>query len=432
LKKIIKRVLLGLVILVALYGLGRFIDVSYGSYKFVERQPYLLMQTQHSITIKWQTTANEVGKVAYGLTPTTLTNVLMEQDAPNKHSITIPRLKECTQYYYRVISPSLLIDNKSRDFRTLCEKKSKQRLWVIGDSGQVGVNQRKVYSQLYKYIHNNYKELDMWLLLGDNAYSSGTQDQFNRALFKPYKELVKRYVPWAVPGNHDMRRWAFFDIFDFPKNGESGGVPSGHEEFYSVEDANLHLVILDSETANRDRDGEMANWLRKDLAANTKPWVIVAFHTPPYSDGGHKSDNCWDSRGRLCDMRENFVPIFDEFGVDLVLNGHSHGYERSKLIIKHTGKSDTFTLKNIVQDRKTDYVKSLTEKKNSGTIYQVCGSSAKLDGATYNHPALPYSLAQMGSLIIEITPTTLTSKFLNIDGKIADEFNITKKGNNER
>lgn len=428
-KKFIKSVILGLVVLIALYGVSRFIDVAYGSYKFVERQPYLVMQTQHSITIKWQTQENEVGKIAYGLTPDTLTNVLMEPDASNKHSLIIPRLKKCTEYYYRVISPSLSIDNNGRHFRTLCQQKLRQRLWVIGDSGKVGANQQKVYSQLYKYIHNDYSALDMWLLLGDNAYSSGTQDQFNRALFKPYKELVKRYVPWAVPGNHDMRRWAFFDIFDFPTQAESGEVPSGHEEFYAVEDANLHLVVLDSETTERSKDGDMAKWLRADLAANKKPWVIVAFHTPPYSDGGHKSDDDWDSRGRLKDMRENFVPIFDEFGVDLVLSGHSHGYERSKLIVNHLGKSDTFSAKNILQDKKTDYVKSLTKKKNSGTIYQVCGSSAKLDRATYNHPALPYSLAQMGSLIIELTPTTLTSKFLNIDGKIADEFRITKKDN---
>ena len=428
-KKIIKRVLLGLVVLIALYGVGRFIDVSYGSWQFVKRQPYLVMQTQHSMTIKWQTPELEAGKIAYGTTPDTLTNVLIESSLTKKHSITIPRLKECTEYYYKVVSSSLNIDNNGRHFRTLCKEKPAQRLWVIGDSGKVGANQKAVYAQLYKYIKNDYKELDMWLLLGDNAYSSGTQNQFNKALFKPYKELVKRYVPWAVPGNHDMRRWAFFDIFDFPAHGESGGVPSGHEEFYAVEDANLHLVVLDSETTDRSKDGDMAKWLRADLAANKKPWVIVAFHTPPYSDGGHKSDSDWDSRGRLKDMRENFVPIFDEFGVDLVLSGHSHGYERSKLIVNHLGKSDTFSAKNIVQDKKTDYVKSLTKKKNSGTVYQVCGSSAKLDGATYNHPALPYSLAQMGSLIIELTPTTLTSKFLNIDGKIADEFRITKKDN---
>lgn len=426
-KKIFKKVFLVLLALIALYGVGRLIDVSYGSYQFVERQPYMVMQTQNSMTIKWQTPESEVGKVAYGLTPQSLTNVLIEESATKKHSITISKLKECTQYFYSVTSSSLQIDNKGRSFSTFCQSAESQRLWVIGDSGKRGKDQREVYSRLGEYINGDYKKLDMWILLGDNAYSSGTQKQFNTTLFEPYIELVKRYMPWAVVGNHDARRWAFYDVFDFPTNAESGGVASHTEEFYSIENGNLHLVMLDSETVSRDSDAEMANWLRKDLAANKKPWVIVAFHTPPYSDGGHKSDSDWDSRGRLKDMRENFVPIFDEYGVDLVLSGHSHGYERSKLMINHLGKSDTLTAKNIVQDRKTDYVKSFKKKKNSGTIYQVCGSSAKLDGATYKHPALPYSLAQMGSLIIELTPTTLTSKFLNIDGKIADEFTITKE-----
>lgn len=412
--------------LIAIYGVGRLVDVTYGSYQFVPRQPYMVMQTQNAMTIKWQTPENEVGKVAYGLTPQTLTNVLMENVQTDKHSITIPKLKECTKYFYSVSSSSLEIDNKDRSFTTLCESSQTQRLWVIGDSGKIGKNQDKVYSEFIKYINGDYSKLDMWVLLGDNAYSSGTQKQFNATLFEPYVELVKRYVPWAVVGNHDARRWAFYQVFDFPTNAESGGVASGTQEYYSIDNGNLHLVMLDSETVSRSSDGAMASWLKKDLASNKKPWVIVAFHTPPYSDGGHKSDDDWDSNGRLKEMRENFVPIFDKYGVDLVLNGHSHGYERSKLIVNHLGKSDTFSSKNILQDKRTGYVKSFTQKKDSGTIYQTCGSSSKLDGATYKHPALPYSLHEMGSLIIDVTPTTLTSKFLNIDGKITDEFTIEK------
>lgn len=426
-KKILKKIGLGLLVLVAIYGIGRFIDVAYGSWQFVERQPYMVMQTKNSMTIKWQTDETEVGKVAFGLSPTTLNHVLMENSATNKHLLSIPKLKECTEYFYSVTSSSLKIDNVGRSFTTLCEKAATQRLWVIGDSGKKGENQDKVFQEFKKYIDNDYANLDMWLLLGDNAYSSGTQKQFNETLFKPYSELVKRYVPWAIIGNHDARRWAFYDIFDFPANGESGGITSKHKEFYSIDNGNLHLVMLDSETVDRDSDGEMATWLRKDLQANTKPWVIVAFHTPAYSDGGHKSDDDWDSGGRLKDMRENFVPIFDQYGVDLVLNGHSHGYERSKLMVNHLGKSDTFSAKNILQDKKTNYVKSSLQKQNSGTIYQVCGSSSKLDGATYKHPAMPYSFGIMGSLVIELTPTTLTSKFLTINGKILDEFTIEKK-----
>ena len=426
-KKIVTRIVLGVVVLASLYGIGRLVDVSYGSFEFVKRQPYMVLPTTSSITLKWQTPEEEIGSVAYGESPEQLTNVLFEEKKTKKHFITIPKLKECTKYYYSVTSSSLNIKNKGRSFTTLCPTKELQRLWVIGDSGERGKNQKEVYARFLAYINYDFDKLDRWLLLGDNAYSSGTQKQYNKQLFKPYKELVKRYAPLAVIGNHDARRWAFYDIFDSPINGESGGVASGAKEYYSIDEGNLHLVMLDSETVNRDADGAMAQWLKKDLAANTKPWVVVAFHTPPYSDGGHKSDSDFDSGGRLKDMRENFVPIFDEYGVDVVLSGHSHGYERSKLIINHTGKSDTFSTKNILQDKKTDYTKSRHSKKNSGTVYVVCGSSAKVDGATYSHPAMPYSMGAMGSLILEITPTKFTSKFLTMSGVIADEFTITKE-----
>ena len=426
-KKIVTRIVLGVVVLASLYGIGRLIDVSYGSFEFVKRQPYMVLPTTSSITLKWQTPEEEIGSVAYGESPEQLTNVLFEEKKTKKHFITIPKLKKCTKYYYSVTSSSLNIKNKGRSFTTLCPTKELQRLWVIGDSGERGKNQKEVYARFLAYINYDYDKLDRWLLLGDNAYSSGTQKQYNKQLFKPYKELVKRYAPLAVIGNHDARRWAFYDIFDSPINGESGGVASGAKEYYSIDEGNLHLVMLDSETVNRDADGAMAQWLKKDLAANTKPWVVVAFHTPPYSDGGHKSDSDFDSGGRLKDMRENFVPIFDEYGVDVVLSGHSHGYERSKLIINHTSKSDTFSTKNILQDKKTDYTKSRHSKKNSGTVYVVCGSSAKVDGATYSHPAMPYSMGAMGSLILEITPTKFTSKFLTMSGVIADEFTITKE-----
>lgn len=426
-KNILKKIALSLLILVTIYGVGRFIDVAYGSWEFVTREPYMVMQTKNSITIKFQTPQKEIGEVSYATTENNLSHHLLETIKRKKHTLKLTQLKECTRYFYSVKSKSLEIDNKGRSFTTLCKSNKQQRIWVIGDSGDVTKGQQEVYDSMLDYIHHDFTQLNMWVLLGDNAYRSGTQAQYNKALFKPYSELVKRFVPWAVTGNHDARRWAFYDIWDFPQKGEAGGVPSGSDEYYSIDNGNLHLVMLDSEHPSLSSDGSMANWLRKDLQANTKPWVVVAFHTPPYTDGGHKSDNSSNSGGRMTYMRENFVPIFDEFGVDLVLSGHSHGYERSKLMINHLGTSDTFSQKNIVQDRKTGYTKSLTKKKNSGTIYLICGSSAKIDVATLKHPAMPYSFAKLGSLILEITPTTLTSKFLTSDDSIADEFTITKE-----
>lgn len=426
-KKYISKGLLFVALIAVIYGVVRLVDVAYGSYVFVERHPYTVMQTQDSVTVKWQSPKEEIGEVSYGLTSGTKIETTSDIKATDKHSITIQNLHECTKYFYSVKSPSMKIDNEERSFSTLCENAKSQKLWIIGDSGKKGKDQTKVYEQMLKHIDNDFDKLGMWILLGDNAYTSGTQKEYNETLFEPYKELVKRFTPWAIIGNHDARRWAFHNIFDFPSEGESGGVPSGHKEFYSIDNGNLHLVMLDSETVDRSSNGAMASWLKEDLRTNTKPWVIVAIHTPPYSDGGHKSDNDNDSGGRLKEIRENFVPIFDAFGVDLVLSGHSHGYERSKLIVAHTGKSDTFdNKKHVVQDNSTCYTKPLHATQNSGTIYQVCGSSSKLDKANLKHPALPLSHEMMGSLLIDITPTTLTSKFVTIEGAIADEFTIKK------
>ena len=425
-KSFFKTVFKFIVVVALLYGIGRFGVITYDSHVFVPRAPYTVMQTQDSITIKWQSPEFEVGSVEYGFFSDALDKILVDAKKTKKHSITISGLNECTKYYYKVSSSSMSIDNEDRSFKTLCKTKDTQRLWVIGDSGKAGDNQKKVYEAMLNFIEHDFNKLNMWVLLGDNAYTSGSQKQYNESLFKPYAELLKRFTPWAVIGNHDARRWAFYNIFDFPTKGESGGIPSGSEKFYSLESGNLHLIMLDSEMYRIDKNSDLAAWLREDLKKNTKPWVIVALHTPPYTDGGHKSDSDYDSGGRLKKVRENLVPIFDEYGVDLVLSGHSHGYERSKLIVNHIEKSDTFGKHNIVQDAKSCYTKSIKPSKNSGTLYLVCGSSSKLDRATLKHPALPFAHEEMGSLIIDITPTTLNSKFLSIDGEILDEFTIRK------
>ncbi|MEA2091806.1 MAG: metallophosphoesterase family protein [Campylobacterota bacterium] len=430
---ILKKTVLFIVILASIYGVGRLGVVTYDSYLFVPRAPYMVMQTQDSITIKWNSKEFETGSVEYGFFPDTLDKSIKETKETKMHSLTIENLNACTKYYYSVLSDSLKIDNKDRSFKTLCKNADMQKIWVIGDSGKGGQGQEEVYNQMLEYIDNDFNKLDMWVLLGDNAYRSGTQKQYNKNLFEPYKELVKRFVPWAVIGNHDARRWAFYNIWNFPTNGESGGEPSDSKKFYSIDNGNLHLVMLDSETQRLDVNSKIVKWLKKDLSANKKPWVVVAFHTPPYTDGGHTSDDEHDSGGRMKDIRENLVPIFDEYGVDLVLSGHSHDYERSKLIINHTGKSDSFNAKtHIVQENNSSYTKPAKATKNSGTIYQVCGSSSKLDRADLKHPAMPFSFELMGSLILEITPTTLSSKFITIDGEIKDEFIIKKeKAKNE-
>jgi hypothetical protein len=90
-------------------------------------------------------------------------------------------------------------------------------------------------------------------------------------------------------------------------------------------------------TSSRSTTGAMLTWLTRDLAANRQPWIIAFWHHPPYSKGSHNSD----TETQLIEMRTNVLPILEANGVDLVLSGHSHAYERSKLIGGHYGLSTT-------------------------------------------------------------------------------------------
>ena len=108
---------------------------------------------------------------------------------------------------------------------------------------------------------------------------------------------------------------------------------------YSFDYGNIHFVCLESYETDRSTSGAMLTWLEADLQANDKSWLIAFWHHPPYSKGSHDSD----TDGRMTDMCQNALPILEQHGVDLVLTGHSHSYERSYLIDGHYGASSTFT-----------------------------------------------------------------------------------------
>ncbi|MDF1881093.1 metallophosphoesterase family protein [Sulfurimonas sp. MAG313] len=426
LKKILKYLFVFLLIAGSLYGFGRLAVVLYGTYSFETRQPYLQKATQDSIVVLWQTPQSEKGCLVYGDTSIKLCEV----QSSKYHRLELTGLDPATKYTYQVKSKSLEIDNTSRYFSTLNPNKNlQQHIWVLGDSGKATVAQGEVRDSMLRYLGD--RSLDTWLMLGDNAYRSGTQKDFTKGLFNPYEHVLKTQVLWPVIGNHDARRWAFYDIFEFPTQGESGGEASGNESFYSFENGNVHFVMLDSETVSRDKDGDMAQWLERDLSKNTQTWTIVAFHHPPYTKGSHDSDSYYDSRGRMVTMRENIVPILEKYDVDLVLSGHSHVYERSLLSHKHYDYSQSFdkTL-HVVQDDLHHYTKCINKVAYAGTIYNVAGSSSEnqegINPFDVKHPMMPFSFFSSGSLLITADKSSLLVEMIMRDGIILDSYDIKK------
>ncbi len=279
---------------------------------------------------------------------------------------------------------------------------------------------------------------DLWLMLGDNAYYDGTDAQYQAAVFEMYRRQLSASVLWPSLGNHDTHSvdpvaetGPYFDSFTLPRSGEAGGIPSETEKYYSFDYGPIHFVALDSCLSSRSPSGPMLSWLEQDLAASSADWLVAFWHHSPYTKGSHDSD----TEGTLIEMRENALPILEEYGVDLVLGGHSHGYERSFLLDSHYGLSDSLVPAMILDggDGRPDgdgaYVKpSAGLAPHEGTVYVVAGSSGKLTSGPLDHPAMFHSELTLGSLILDVNGPDLAVTFLTANGVVADSFVLAKPG----
>ncbi len=428
--KIVKYLLTAAVAAGALFGIGHLWAEWNESHGYVDRQPYLQKATTSGVVAKWQTPEAETGCIVYAIAGSD-THKRCEEAATQYHRIELTGLRKATTYDYSVLSASLKIDNRGRRFSTLDDNDSmNQTIWVLGDSGHRNGSQQAVKKAMLKHLHG--RKIDTWIMLGDNAYRNGTQEQFNKGMFNAYPEMFKTNVLWSVIGNHDAHRSAYYDIMETPMNGESGGTASGSETYYAFEQGNVHFVMLDSQKVSRSADGEMARWLEQDLKANKKLWTVAVFHRPPYTKGTHDSDSDTDSGGSMTEMRENIVPILEKYDVDLVLSGHSHGYERSDLIHGHYGYGNTFDpSKHIMQSKTNNYTKCETKQPQGGTLYIVAGASSAgqygINPFGRLHPAMKLGYFTDGSLLLTVEGARLRGEYVTNEGIALDRFTIEKR-----
>lgn len=407
----------------------------------VTRGPYLQRGTPTGVTVRWRTSVATDSRVRWGSDPAALANAVDVAGSVTEHEVTVTGLTPGTRYFYSVGSTAgpLAGADSSHTFGTAPTAGTAvpTRVWAIGDAGTNTAAQRSVRDAYSAWT--GARETDVWLMLGDNAYAAGTDAEYQAGLFDVYPALLRRAVAWPTRGNHDVLYAGadndYYDIFTLPAAGEAGGVPSGSEAYYAFDRANIHFVCLDSEGSDRTPAGAMAAWLRADLAATSADWVIAFWHHPPYTKGSHDSDDPLDSGGRMRDMRESILPILDSTGVDLVLTGHSHSYERSLLLDGHYGLSATLhdSMKVDAGDGREGgdgpYAKPTPgQGPFEGAVYVVAGSSGQTSGGTLNHPVMVSSLNVLGSLVLDVDGHRLDARFLDASGALRDSFTVLKGG----
>lgn len=404
----------------------------------VLRGPYLQLATERSVVIRWRTDRPEVGRVRFGPPQGLPTRFADEPAATTEHAVTLDGLTPATAYAYSIGTPTQVLAGADAHhrFRTAPGKGAAgpTRIWVLGDSGTANQDAQAVRDAFAGFTRE--RGADLILMLGDNAYNSGTDEEYQAAVFDLYPSWLRTTPLWPALGNHDglsadsaTQSGPYFDIFTLPRRGEAGGAPSGTEAYYSFDHGDIHFISLDSYETSRAADGAMLRWLRADLLANTARWTVAFWHHPPYSKGTHDSD----TEIEMVEMRTNALPLLEQHGVDVVLTGHSHAYERSFLLDGHYGHSSTLTpaMKKDPgsgrEDKGAPYRKAtLGPAAHEGAVYVVAGSSGQIGGGALDHPAMYLSLNQLGSLVIDVDPDRLDARFLNSEGAVTDAFTVRK------
>ncbi len=430
-KKAIPTTLLVFIALLQLFG------ANISEAATVTRGPYLQIGTATGMTVRWRTDVATDSRVRYGLDPLALSSFTDNLTATTEHEIRLTGLLPDTKFYYSVGTTTTTLAGNSNYFFITSPQSgvaTPTHIWILGDSGTADASAEAVRNAYLNYTGSNYT--DLLLMLGDNAYNSGTDPEFQAAVFNMYPTILRQTPLWATLGNHDgtsadsaTQTGPYYNIFTFPKSAEAGGLASGTEAYYSFDYGNIHFICLESFETNRASNGPMMTWLQNDVNSTNKEWVIAFWHHPPYTKGSHNSD----TEIELIEMRQNALPILEQAGVDLVLTGHSHSYERSYLIDGHYGSSTTFTSSmkkdgGSGREDGTGSYKKPTDGKapHEGAVYAVAGSSGQTSGGTLNHPAMFISLNALGSMVIDINGNRLDAKFLTNTGAIQDYFTVVK------
>lgn len=177
---------------------------------------------------------------------------------------------------------------------------------VIGDNGNGAKAQYEVGQQMLNW-HGRFA-YSIVLMLGDNIYGSDRPQDFVAKFEAPYKGLLDKGVKfYASLGNHDSREQRYYKYYNMDG-----------KLYYTFKAPKEDVRFFALETTYMDPD--QLKWVENELKKAGEKWKIVYFHHPLYSSSR--------THGSQLQLRAVLEPLFVQYNVSLVLNGHDHAYER--------------------------------------------------------------------------------------------------------
>ncbi|HEY6972602.1 MAG TPA: metallophosphoesterase [Candidatus Angelobacter sp.] len=187
---------------------------------------------------------------------------------------------------------------------TLPLRPNSVRFAVVGDNGTADSSEYQVGEQMQKA--QQISKFNFVLMLGDNLYGGSSVRDYQDRFERPYKAMLDEGVIfYASLGNHDDNNEVSYAPFHMNGN-----------RYYAYWQGNVEFFALDTNYM----DGSQLDWLQKELRESTATWKIAYFHHPLYSSG--------KTHGSSRELRLTLEPLFEKYGVNVVLAGHDHVYER--------------------------------------------------------------------------------------------------------
>lgn len=317
-------------------------------------------------------------------------DALLENDPINaRFSATLEGLQPATTYVYRVGSPATDQWSDWAEFTTAPDAAVPFSFMYLGDA-QRGLG---AWGLLMNKAYERHPEAAFYVVAGDLINDGGWRNEWDH--FFGAAQVTFRNRPLVpVLGNHDYDYdevpRLYTELLTLPENGPEGFPP---ERAYSFRYSNALFVVLDSNLPARDQ----AAWLEDVLSSTNATWKIAVYHHPAYPSAPHREN---------AGVRDIWGPLFDQYHVDLALQGHDHAYLR------------TYPMKGGVR----------VETPADGTIYIVSVSGTKFYDQIdrdYSEVAFPNVMTYQ---LIDITtdPDRLSYRAFDGDETVRDEFVIEK------
>jgi len=376
------------------YTLVFLITVQLVSAQIVNRYPYIQSPDQNSVIIAFNTATSGIGHVKWGTTSGTLSNTVSDVSATQTHGLSITGLQPNTKYYYQAFLDTTAQSDVEYFYTAKPDNIRQMDFVVYGDCGFNSSQEDSISAHMAQIPH------DFGIVVGDVDQLFGNNYDVN--YFPHYTSMTKNVCHFTTIGNHDTltNQTNYTDAFYLPHNN-----PGNTELYYSFTWGNAKFIALDG-NIDCTVGSAQYNWFESQLKCNNSEWVFVFFHQPPWTNAWDISYDIpfqyWYQYQGNVDMRTSLVPLFEQYHVDAILNGHAHDYQRGQYNGVHyfiaggggTSTPDTHTNSNspnIQYEQDVNNFMHFSINGDSVHFYALGLNGAAIDSGSFTKTYIPYS-----------------------------------------